>query len=816
MPPKGRKSTKAKAAAAEKKEEKNPVQKRSREKSPKAVAAKPKKKMKHEGGFSNARKHHNPPLEHPTWEEIHQDLEDNKEIGCYGSCHGAYHGLAAIRAGVDMRLTHGQRSPDEYYEEKLSEHMKNPKTREQWKSIFTLDPLGMYGTVPTMSWTTACISFPELKESLVADGKIVDPRDMSINVTKVAIDYVWNIPKFAEACGLPEGQMREALELYTQNPQVRDTKRNAYLPPVGGATCFIIGDVRKIHDPSAEICVRVHDQCTGSDAMGTDICTCRPYLVYAAQAAAECAQRGGVGILVYYQKEGRSLGEVTKFRVYNARRAQEGGDRPEMYFHQTEQIAGIRDARFQEMMPDVLLWLGISRIDWLMSMSSEKYDAITSAGIRVMQRVALPEEWVPKNAGIEITAKVAAGYHSDDAANASHVQQLRSLSMVRERCNEIFTLASEGKARHFQLKMNKLDKCADYVVKTIRARYPSLDIPAHSRWRHLPTDEIKTMVDSWPVDDIEKARRKVDLCTVSVLLDAGAGDSWTYHSHTAGNLKRSEGLALASFDMFKEGLFSSDAAMPNRVNALGLETLTMAALAKGFQVTPSNTMLGLKGRHELLASLGKCMRQQGKYFGSEICRPGNIVDFVLQSVKNGKVSLKVLWEAIVVGLEPIWPKKGQQVGDVQLYTDLKKIAVPYSDFVPFHKLSQWLTYSMLEIFTEIGVTFTDLDLLTGLSEYRNGGLFIDFGVITPREKSVYDKTFHTGSELVVEWRALTVCLLDRVAPLVRAKLGKTEAEMPLASILEGGTWQAGRNIAAEKRPATGASPISLHLFGTTF
>jgi len=484
-------------------------------------------------------------------------------------------------------------------------------------------------------------------------------------------------------------------------------------------------------------------------------------------------------------------------------------------FKQTEEIAGIRDARFQEMMPDVLLWLGISRIDWLMSMSADKYDAITSAGIRVMQRVALPDEWVPKNAEVEITAKVASGYHSDDAVHVDHVHQLRDLSKVRERCNEIFDLASEGKARHFQLQMDKLDKCADYVVKIICARYPNLVIPAHSRWRHLPVDEIKAMVESWPVDNIEVARRKVDLCTISVLLDAGAGESWTYHSFTAGNLKRSEGLALASLDMFKDGLFSSDPALPHRVNSHGLENLSLAALSKGFQVSPSNQMAGLKGRHDLLQALGQCMRKQPTFFGAEICRPGNIVDFVLKSVKQGKVSLKVLWEAIIVGLEPVWPKKGQQVGDVQLYTDLKKIGVPYSDFVPFHKLSQWLTYSMLEIFAEIGVTFTDLHLLTGLSEYRNGGLFVDFGVISPKDKSVFGQTFHTGSELVVEWRALTVCLLDRIAPLIRSKLGKSEEELPLASILEGGTWQAGRNIAAEMRES-GASPISLHLFGNTF
>ena len=168
-----------------------------------------------------------------------------------------------------------------------------------------------------------------------------------------------------------------------------------------------------------------------------------------------------------------------------------------------------------------------------------------------------------------------------------------------------------------------------------------------------------------------------------------------------------------------------------------------------------------------------------------------------------------------MGLEPIWPSKGQQKGDVHVYSDLKKIGVPFSDFVPFHNLSQWLAYSMLEPFVELGVTFTDLDVLTGLSEYRNGGLFIDHGVVVPRDNQTLVKTFTTGAEVIVEWRALTVCLLDRIAPLVRTKLNKTAEELPLASILEGGTWQAGRNIANAKREG-GRPPIKIHTTGSVF
>jgi hypothetical protein len=468
------------------------------------------------------------------------------------------------------------------------------------------------------------------------------------------------------------------------------------------------------------------------------------------------------------------------------------------------------------MMPDALLWLGVTRIDWLLSMSSEKYEAITSAGIRVLQRVALPDAWVPKHAGVEINAKVASGYHSDSMNTDNVVHTLRELKTIRERCQQVFARAVDGKTLHFELNLQQLDPCADYVVSVIRENYPDLVIPRHSRWRHLPVADVKTLSTSWPSDPLEHARRKLDLVTVSVLLDAGAGDEWSYHCFTSGTKKtRSEGLAVASFHMFQEGLFSSDVAVPHRVNSHGLESMTLSALSKGFQVGPGNSLVGLEGRHALLRSLAAAMRAAPQYFGTEVHRPGNIVDFVLKSVVNGRVSIKVLWEAIIVGLEPVWPCKGHQRGDVWCYSELKQIGVNCSDFIPFHKLSQWLTYSMIEVFEEIGVQFDELDLMTGLAEYRNGGLMIDFDVLVPKDPLILSRPFHTGSEVVVEWRALTVCLLDRVAEVVRTKLGLTAEQLPLANVLEGGTWQAGRNIAATKRPG-GSPPIRTHLTGTVF
>lgn len=206
----------------------------------------------------------------------------------------------------------------------------------------------------------------------------------------------------------------------------------------------MFGDVIKIRDPKTEIAVRVHDECNGSDVFCTDICTCRPYLIFALKSCIECAQRGGVGIIAYFRKEGRSLGEVTKFRVYNARKNQQGGDRAETYFHHTEEVCGIRDARFQTMMPDILSWMGVDRIDWLLSMSREKYDAIMEAGITVNQRVALPDVYIPKHAHVEVIAKIADGYHADECKTEATMTALRSLRTVRVQCRRLFMLAQNG------------------------------------------------------------------------------------------------------------------------------------------------------------------------------------------------------------------------------------------------------------------------------------------------------------------------------------------------------------------------------------
>lgn len=766
------------------------------------------------------------------WKELSQDLLDKKYIGWYGGCNTAWHALASIRANVNLTDFHTKRHKDEFFLKGLDSYIRNPHTQRHWGDICSFDPMGLYGSPPTMSATEACMEIPELMKDgeLIPDGVIVRD-DLSINIQKCAVDYVWNLPYLAKKIGQDEDVMRQRLVQYTHDPEVADKSKNAYLPPLGGLTIYFFGDVTKLGNPETEVAVRVHDSCCGSDVFGTDICTCRPYLVFAIKGCVEVAQRGGVGMVIYFQKEGRGLGEVTKYRVYNARKNQEGGDSSDTYFAQTENIAGIQDARFQELMPDALRWLGIERIDWLLSMSSEKYDAIVANGIKVMQRVSIPDDYIPKNAHVEINAKIAAGYHADGPIE-DVTGKLRTLEMVRERCGDVFNMAKADKTNHFKLDLKKLPAVVKYVTDLTKKNYPDLKVPYHSRWRHFNQTDLDEVVASWKCDKTEKARRLLDLATVSVLMDAGAGADWKYIDSHGNQCNRSEGLAIATMDMFRAGLFSSDVAFPCRVNAHGIKQLTFESFCRGFQIDDKkNPLLGAKGRWDLLQRLADAMIASPGYFGEELKRPGNLVDYVQKNVESNKVSLRVLWQAIIEGLESIWPTStsgvacmnlnpagfsGQKRGDVWVYSPLKTIGKPGSDMIPFHKLSQWLTYSLLEPIQDLGITFTDLNLLTGLAEYRNGGLFVDMGVLTLRDTNITaDRQFDAGSELIVEWRALTLCLLDLVGEQAAKALGKTTEEFPLACILQGGTWEAGRNVAKEKR-ANGSPPIQVRSSGTVF
>ncbi len=314
----------------------------------------------------------------------------------------------------------------------------------QWsdpKKIVSLDPYGHlvseafadllkqgWDIRPTIAVTKAHINMPEFKEAMRA-GRLKPDGDIllangDVRVTKAAIEPVWYLPGVAERFGISETDLRRGLfeqtggmfpELVTRG----DLK--IFLPPIGGQTVYFIGDIAALYDKSRKLACRVHDECNGSDVFGSDICTCRPYLAHGIEVCIQTAQEGGAGLIVYNRKEGRALGEVTKFLVYNARKRQEGGDRAEKYFERTECVAGVQDMRFQELMPDVLHWLGITRIDRFVSMSDMKFDPIVRSGIEVVERVPIPDDLIPADARVEMDAKKAAGYYAERVPDAAEL-----------------------------------------------------------------------------------------------------------------------------------------------------------------------------------------------------------------------------------------------------------------------------------------------------------------------------------------------------------------------------------------------------------
>lgn len=274
---------------------------------------------------------------------------------------------------------------------------------------------------PSIAVTRARLDLHELQDALAAgrlvnDGHVVHENG-SVSVVKIAIDPVWYLPGIAQRFGTTESALRRALFEQTSGmfPElVTRPDLQVFLPPIGGTTAYLFGDVAKLNDPRTQITCRVHDECNGSDVFGSDICTCRPYLIHGIEECARAGQSGGLGIIVYNRKEGRALGEVTKFLVYNARKRQEGGDAAAAYFERTECVAGVQDARFQQLMPDALHWLGVRRIDRFVSMSDMKYDALVGQGIDIIERVPIPDDLIPADAHVEIAAKKAAGYFTPE------------------------------------------------------------------------------------------------------------------------------------------------------------------------------------------------------------------------------------------------------------------------------------------------------------------------------------------------------------------------------------------------------------------
>ena len=305
----------------------------------------------------------------------------------------------------------------------------------------------------------------------------------------------------------------------------------------------------------------------------------------------------------------------------------------------------------------------------------------------------------------------------------------------------------------------------------------------------------------------------------SVLLDAGAGDAWRYSEPSTTNVfSRSEGLAIASLDLFTSGAFSSQSESPLSADAAALEDFKRTTLARAFQVSADNPLVGVDGRVTLIKSLGRCLRQHPAFFGSQSPRVGNLYDYLKGQSVDGALSARHILDAVLVGLGAIWPGRvelgGINLGDVWPHPMVQRDDET-NGLVPFHKLSQWLTYSLVEPLEDAGTRVSGLQELTGLAEYRNGGLFIDLDVLVLKDPRAKGESHDVASELVVEWRALTIGLLDRLAPLVRSEFGMDADSLPLAKVLEGGTWSAGRRLAFERRPG-GTPPIRVTSDGTVF
>ena len=401
---------------------------------------------------------------------------------------------------------------------------------------------------------------------------------------------------------------------------------------------------------------------------------------------------------------------------------------------------------------------------------------------------------------------------------------LLSAGAVRERAHRMLRIGLEDGLPNFRIDLDRMESTVDRVLETTRKAYPSLDIPFHSRWRHFVTNgdnRWAAIADRtrWP-DRVARARAEFDLAIVSVLLDAGAGPSWRYRDPLIGSaIGRSEGLGLASLAMFASGAFSADPQHPLRVDAGVLANLGIADLERGMQVSDDNPLVGLDGRAELLRRLGRLVASKPDIFGrSDTPRPGGLFDRLAMQADGNALPAPTILTELLQQLGPVWPSRltlgGVALGDCWKHPSMIT-ADATSGLVPLHKLSQWLAYSLIEPLQTAGISITDIDGLTGLAEYRNGGLFVDSGVLAFRNPEDAQREHEVASPLVVEWRALTVALLDRVADALRHRLGADATSMPLAKILEGGTWAAGRRLARERR-ADASPPVKVISDGTVF
>ncbi len=391
-------------------------------------------------------------------------------------------------------------------------------------------------------------------------------------------------------------------------------------------------------------------------------------------------------------------------------------------------------------------------------------------------------------------------------AKAAH--SLLTAAAVRERANEMLAVGLAGGLVEWRVGLGRMDAAADLTAQVVREAYPDLKVPFHARWRHFAVKGRDLWAErkaAWASPE-EQARAEFDLAITSALLDAGAGAAWRYRDAATGaELTRSEGLGIASLRLFESGAMSSEPDDPLRADALG--RMSAEVLAEGFQVNADNPLVGLEGRAALLRRLGEA-----------VGRPGSLFDAMAARARDGKLPAAAILEVLLQALGPIWPGRlalgGVPLGDCWKHPAIKRDDAT-NGLVPIHKLSQWLAYSLIEPLERAGVAVVDIDGLTGLAEYRNGGLFADTGVLVLKDPEDAARPHPVEGPLVVAWRAMTVALLDRIAPMVRGRLGVADADFPLARVLEGGTWAAGRRIARERRP-DGGPPIAVISDGTVF
>ncbi|CAD0112397.1 unnamed protein product, partial [Aureobasidium uvarum] len=412
------------------------------------------------------------------------------------------------------------------------------------------------------------------------------------------------------------------------------------------------------------------------------------------------------------------------------------------------------------------------------------------------------------------------------------IEYLLSLEAVRERSQIVFAAAQRDELSHFTYHASKLPEAAAFVTSVINA------IPPHGRWQHFEVGGVPRIDDlnhQWKLGGCnwkEQARRLIDLFVVSVLLDAGAGDKWKFEEPGSGQTyTRSEGIAVASLYMFKAGAFSTTEGCDH----MGLQRIDEQTLAKGFQITAENPMIGVGPRAQLLSRLGDSLLQHSEIFGPE-GRPGYLVDYVIKTAdsESKELDYRVFWMTLQKLLIPIWPKDrtqidGTPIGDAWPLAVLEKQNNGQDSnktIQPFHKLTQWLAYSLMVPFVRLGrYSWRNSELGTGLPEYRNGGLFVDLGVLTLKPKALERGQQTSGQELpmfkdsgdeIVEWRALTVALLDEVYNIIKKDMNEKGVQLSMAQMLEAGSWKSGRELAAQRRPETKSSPILIDGDGTLF